>query len=167
MFDLRDVVHDVVSFSRSNKDEFWAEVSFRYQTVIGWFTGVAPVRGGGLYAPVGESDEEGGKEGGVGRGGSRGGSRGHSLGSSPRAAALGGVGSFARLSNGGTVGELPPGVAMRDMRGVRGGGFGSSPGSPRGATEATLAAISSSVGAPGGEGGGGARERRGGGGGGV
>ena len=152
MFDLRDVVHDVVSFSRSNKDEFWAEVSFRYRTVIGWFTGVKPVRGGGMYAPVGESDEEGGKEGGGGfrRGG--GGSRGNSLGSSPRAATTG-VGSFARLSNGGTVGELPPGVAMRDMRGVSGGGFGSSPG----ATEATLAAVSSSVGAPGGDGGG---ERR-------
>ncbi len=151
MFDLRDVVHDVVSFSRSNKDEFWAEVSFRYRTVIGWFTGVKPVRGGGMYAPVGESDEEGGKEGGGGFRRGSGGSRGNSLGSSPRAAS--GVGSFARLSNGGTVGELPPGVVMRDMRGVSGGGFGSSPG----ATEATLAAVSSSTGAPGGDGGG---ERR-------
>ena len=26
MFDLRDVYHDVVTFSESNKDEFWAEV---------------------------------------------------------------------------------------------------------------------------------------------
>ena len=42
---------------------------------------------------------------------------------------------------------------MRDMRGMSGGGFGSSPG----ATEATLAAVSSSTGAPGGDGGG---ERR-------
>jgi hypothetical protein len=45
MFDLRDVWHDVVNFSESNKDEFWGEVSFRYRRVVGVFTGTTPLKG--------------------------------------------------------------------------------------------------------------------------
>jgi hypothetical protein len=45
MFDLRDVYHDVVNFSESNKDEFWAEVSFRYRAFVGIFTGKTPLKG--------------------------------------------------------------------------------------------------------------------------
>ena len=44
MFDLRDVYHDVVTFSESNKDEFWAEVNFRYRSFVGIFTGTTPLK---------------------------------------------------------------------------------------------------------------------------
>ena len=56
MFDLRDVYHDVVNFSESNKDEFWAEVNYRYRAFVGVFTGSTPLRG--AYARV--ADGEGG-----------------------------------------------------------------------------------------------------------
>jgi hypothetical protein len=56
MFDLRDVYHDVVNFSESNKDEVWAEVNYRYRKFVGMFTGSTPLRG--AYARV--ADGEGG-----------------------------------------------------------------------------------------------------------
>ena len=54
MFDLRDVYHDVVNFSESNKDEFWAEVNYRYRAFVGVFTGSTPLRG--AYARVADGE---------------------------------------------------------------------------------------------------------------
>tara|TARA_B110000977_G_scaffold191567_1_gene263840 strand:+ start:56 stop:1861 length:1806 start_codon:yes stop_codon:yes gene_type:complete len=45
MFDLRDVYHDVVNFSESNKDEFWESLRFRYRAFVGIFTGTTPLKG--------------------------------------------------------------------------------------------------------------------------
>ena len=55
MFDLRDVYHDVVTFSESNKDEFWAEVNFRYRAFIGIFTGATPLKS--EYSRVRDTEE--------------------------------------------------------------------------------------------------------------
>ena len=54
MFDLRDVYHDVVTFSESNKDEFWAEVNFRYRAFVGIFTGSTPLKS--QYSRVRDAD---------------------------------------------------------------------------------------------------------------
>lgn len=56
MFDLRDVYHDVVTFSESNKDEFWAEVNFRYRAFIGIFTGATPLKS--EYSRVRDENDE-------------------------------------------------------------------------------------------------------------
>ena len=60
MFDLRDVYHDVVTFSESNKDEFWAEVNFRYRAFVGIFTGTTPLKS--QYSRVRDTDGPGGAE---------------------------------------------------------------------------------------------------------
>ena len=84
MFDLRDVYHDVVTFSESNKDEFWAEVNFRYRSFVGIFTGTTPLKS--EYSRVRDADG-GDDDRGVGRRGA----------SSPRRFGRGG-GTAAELS---------------------------------------------------------------------